>query len=328
MPSDAAIRAQSKAAYSQWCEQWREHAKYHSRYAQKDMLEFQNSGIGKAVLAVANGYSFEENIETIKKHKDKIDIICVDKSLKHLLDNGIKPKYCVVCDANVDYETYMEPYKDQLEETTLFTNVCANTKWTSNGNWKDINFFVNMDILKSEREFSELSGCNNIIAAGTNVSNALLILLTQCNNSGRNNFFGYDKILLTGYDYCWSDISYYAFDKTAGDKEKYMKTTYCYDMAQNLCFTSSNLLFSAKWADKYIKTFRLQVVQCTKRSILSGMKQGDLEEQMQYEYKTEDSNKVKSLLQYRKGLAQKMIEMDQAMFNIGRDHYKQVVRTT
>lgn len=325
---DSQIRKQSEAAYGQWAPQWREQAKIHSRFAQKSMLDFQNYGIGKAVVAVANGYSLEENIETLKQYQDNVDIFCVDKCLVPLLERGIKPKFVLVCDANVDYDRYMKPVENQLSDITLFANVCANPKWTASGNWKDIRFFVNMDVLKSEREFSELSGCKNFIAAGTNVSNALLVILTQCDNNGPNNFFGYDKILMLGFDYCWTDKSYYAFDRDGGGKANYMKTVHCFDIFGNFCFTSSNLLFSAKWADKYISTFNIQAIQCGKQSLLRGSRTGLLEEQIQYKYKPEDSQKVKDLLQYRKDLQARVAKADHMILDIGRDHYKQVIRTT
>lgn len=326
--SDDQIRRQSETAYKQWCEQWREHAKIHSRFKQKSLDDFSNIGIGRAVLAIANGYSFEENIDTIKKYQDQVDIICVDKCLKSLLDNGIKPTYVILCDANVSYETYLKPVENELEDIILFSNVCANPKWTKNGNWKDIYFFVNMDVLKSEREFCQLSGCKNVIAAGTNVSNAQMIFLTQCDNRGFNNFFGYDKILLIGYDYCWDDDGYYAFDHTGDGKTNYMKNIHLIDNRGEPVFTSNNLLFSAKWLDKYVRTFKIQAIQCSKRSIYSGIKIADLEDQMQYKYKPEDSDKVRNLLQYKRDLAAKLKEADSQIFKIGRDHFKSVIRTT
>lgn len=91
-------------------------------------LEF--SGIGKAILLVANGYSLEENMHTIKENKDKVDIICCDKTLGHLINNGIEPTYCLVCDANVDYEKYLKPFEDKLKNTILLINVCANPLWS------------------------------------------------------------------------------------------------------------------------------------------------------------------------------------------------------
>src|SRR3990167_1088065 len=108
------IKAQSLACYGQWAEQWRKHAKYHGdRFEMHDMLDFHQTGVGKAALLVANGASFEENLDTIKKYQDNVDVIACDKTLSHLLANGIVPKICILCDANVNYEKYCEPYADQ-----------------------------------------------------------------------------------------------------------------------------------------------------------------------------------------------------------------------
>lgn len=180
--NDKMIRAQSEAAYKQWAPQWRKHTKENSIFEMKSIHELENHGVGRAVLCVANGYSFEENIETIKKYQHNVDIFACDKTMGHLLDNGITPKFVMMCDANVDYEKYMAPYKDKLQDIILIANICGNPEWTKNGNWKDKYFFINKDILGSEKEFSEMSGCTNFIPAGTNVSNAMVVMLTQSDN--------------------------------------------------------------------------------------------------------------------------------------------------
>lgn len=319
---------QSESAYKQWCVQWRAHARENSKFKMKPFSDLKYTGIGRAVLAVANGYSLEENIETIKKYQANVDIICVDKSLKHLLDNGIKPKFCLVCDANVSYEEYLEPYKDQLQDTILISNVCANPKWSHNGNWKDKYFFVNKDVLKSEGEFCQLSGCQNVVAAATNVSNAQIVLLTQCDNQNQQNYFGYDKILMIGYDYCWNEHSYYAFDRTGAGKTNYMRGVHVYDLAGNFVYTSTNLLFSAKWLEKYISAFQLPVIQCSKSSLVAGFKLcPDLAEQMQYNYRAEHSTEVISLLDYKRKLLSELSDIDGKIAGISRDHYKQLIRT-
>lgn len=277
------IRRQSESAYKQWCEQWRKQAVENGKHEQHSFEDFRDSGFGKAALCVANGYSFEENIETIKKHKDNVDIICCDKTMGHLLDNGITPKIVVVCDANVDYERYMHKYADKLHNTYLFMNICGNPKWADNGNWKKKFFFVNKDVLQSEEEFSKLSGCKNIIIAGTNVSNAMIILLTQCENQQRNNFFGYDKIILIGFDYSWKlHGNYYAFDKDAAGKDKYMAQMFFYADDGTPIYSSGNLFFSKKWIQEYIHTFHLPVVQCGKHSLLQIGTAKDLAYQMSY----------------------------------------------
>lgn len=315
------ILKQSQAAYNQWCVQWREHAKIHSKYEMKSLLDFENIGIGKAILLCANGYSLEENIETIKENQNKVDILCCDKSLGTLLDNGITPTYCLVCDANVDYEKYLKPWENKLNKIKLIINVCANPTWTEKGNWESKYFFINKDILTSELEFSNISGCKNFIPAGTNVSNAMLVLLTQCDNDGKRNFFGYDKYLLIGYDYSWKhNGKYYAFNETGDGKSEYMKHIYCINMHGEFAYSSGNLAFSADWLSTYINTFKLYVVNCSKDTILQSTKFGKLSEQMNYLYKREDSTRVRFAVEKLRYIMDMKNKLEKELHAIGKDH--------
>lgn len=322
MPSSDQIMQQSKAAYGQWCVQWREHARQHSKLPMKSLIDFENTGVGKAMLCIANGYSFEENIETIKKYQDQVDILVCDKTLGHCLDNGIKPTYCLVCDANVSYEKYLEPWKDKLDGITLFMNVCGNPQWTDGKKWKNIYFFVNKDIINSQVEFSELSGCQNQIPAATNVSNAMVVFLTQSDNDGRNNFFGYDKILLIGFDYSWrAGKKYYAFDELGGGKFNYMRHLYLKNINDSMAYSSGNLSFSSQWLEKYIKAFKLPVVQCSKETIMSALYFGDLAKNMQYKFRTGDGARVRQMLVERNKFAAEIKKREAALRAIGRDHF-------
>ena len=322
------VLEQSRAAYKQWCVQWRQQATAHSVYKMKSLLDFESSGVGKAALLVANGYSFEENIETIKKYQDNVDIICCDKTLGSLIDNGITPKFCIICDANVNYEKYLQPWEDKVSGTIALTNVCANPKWAEKGKWKDQYFFVNKDVLKTEREFGELSGCNNIIAAGTNVSNAMLVMITQCDEGGKRNFFGYDKILCVGYDYCWVfGNKYYAFSDTGEGKANYMRHIHCMTVGGEFAYTSGNLAFSAKWFEKYITTFKLPVIVCSKKTILHGLKAGELEEHIQYRYKPEDSDRIKDAIAKLREINKTRNEIMNTINAIGKDHWYQFLTT-
>ena len=141
------IKKQSESCYAQWAPQWREQAKVHGdRFEMHDIRELYYSGMGKAALLVGNGYSFEEKLDTIKKNQNNVDVVTCDKTVGHCLREGIIPKYCILCDANVSYEKYLEPYKDQLQDTILIANVCSNPKWATLGNWKKIYFFINTDV--------------------------------------------------------------------------------------------------------------------------------------------------------------------------------------
>jgi hypothetical protein len=322
------IRGQSEAAYKQWCEQWRAHAIAHKSYKQKSLEQFENIGVGRALVCVANGYSFEEEIETLKELQHNVDILCCDKTLGKLLEHGITPAYCMVCDANVDFSKYMQKWENQLSKTTLFINVCANPEWSKNGNWKDIFFFVNKDVIDSHLEFSKLSGCENFLPAGTNVSNAMVILATQSDNDGRKNYFGYDKIALIGYDYSWRHGGkYYAFDEDGNGKAKYMRHAYAYTHGGEFAYTSGNLSFSKDWLHKYITTFNLPVVQCSKHSILQFGKVGVLKEQMAYRHKPADGPTVRKMVKELRELKKREAEIFNTISTIGQDHYWAHART-
>lgn len=315
------IRQQSKAAYGQWCVQWRDHAKQNSKFEMKSLRNLENTGIGKAIVCVANGYSFEENIETLKKNRKNVDIMACDKTLGHLIDHGIRPDYVLICDANVDYERYLKPWENQLQDSIAIMNVCGNPKWADNGNWKDKYFFINKDILQSELEFSSISGCKNFIPAGTNVSNAMVVMLTQSDNEGRRNYFGYDKILLIGYDYSWRHGGkYYAFNDCGDNKEQYMKHVYCVTQGGSFAYTSGNLAFSAQWMETYIKTFGLPVIQCSKETILGSVKFGKLEDHIGYRFKEHDSVVVRLAVDGLRDIELKRKELQKILIGVEREH--------
>jgi len=321
------IVQQSKNAYKQWNVQWHKHAKIHSSFSMKPLHDFNNIGIGKAILCIANGASFEENLDVIKKYQDNVDILVCDKTLGHCIANGIKPTYCMLQDANVDYEAYLKPYEDQLQDTVLFSNVCANPKWTHNGNWKDTYFLINEDVMHYEIEFSKTSGCKNFIPAGTNVSNAMIILLTQCGNPprGRKNFFGYDKMLLIGFDYSWKD-KYYSFDHDS-PKTNYMRHVYLTNGMGEIVYTSNNLKFSAEWFEKYCSNFRLPIVNCSKNGILHQIHTAELENQMQYKYNTESAVIVRKLNKEYEQAMNKVKMIGQELGDIAQKHYFNFMET-
>jgi len=326
MLSRAQIVAQSKNAIEQWHEQWRKHAQIHAKFPQKSWEPFRHYGFGKAIVCVANGASLAHDIETIKAHPET-DVLVCDKTLGHMLDNGIKPTFCLLADANVSYEKYCEPYKDQLGETVLFANICGNPKWTHE-KWKDIYFFANKDVLGSEKEFIEISGCPNSVPAGSNVSNAMVILLTQCIDRDRQNFFGYEKILLTGFDYSWEPFGdYYYKDHTGNGKHHYMRHQYCQDYKGEMVYTSHNLAFSGQWLDGYVKSYGLPVFQCSQSTILPLGKVQRLEDHIGYKFSTKDRIRILQLDQERNLLNSRMQAVGTEMQKIYHKHRMHFIST-
>lgn len=314
---------QSQNALNQWGDLWRKNIEENKKITNRsNFKDFENVGIGRALLLVANGYSFEENIETIKKYQHKVDILCCDKTLGHLLDNDIVPQYCLVADAVVSYEKYLEPYKDRLQDTVLFSPCTANPKWLKE-NWKSVCQYVNIDAIQTEKEFGELSGIkNDRVPAATNVSNAMVVLCTQSDNTKRANRFAYDKYVLIGFDYSWRvDGKYYAFNETGDGKVNYMKHAYVILRDGSTAYSSNNLIFSAKWLDDYIRNFGLPVVNGSNKTLLNAPPTKDLSQQLDYEHKVHDGITARAMIELRETLAQNLKNIENKLKNIGAEHW-------
>ena len=306
----------------QFGHQWRVNAAEHVNYTENSFEDFRYSGIGKAALLVANGYSFEENLETIQKYKNNVDIICCDKTLGHLLDNGIEPYICIVCDANVNYEKYTHKWKDRLQNTYLFNNVCGNPKWTKLGNWKKIYTYVNKDVMNYEKEFIEISGCKNVVTAGTNVSNMMIVLMVQASNEMHQNLFAYDKIVLIGFDYSWrQDGKYYAFDDDGGGKFNFMRHIYSLSKEHKVIYTSNNLASSASWIKQYTDSFRVPVVQCSTHSLQPFGNTYKLEKNLNYRHRPSDSNLISSKVKRKFEIELELKKINNEIERVAQDHY-------
>lgn len=264
------VLQQSKGAFAQWEKVWRENSKINGKVFREDprtmtRKEILHEGAGKTCLCVAYASSLEDNIETLQKYNDNdgYDIICVDKAFGELVKHGIKPKYVVLCDAGVSYKDWCEPYIDDTEDVILVSNINGNIEWSKN--WKGkINFFVNKDNIKSEEIFMKISGCPDLIPAGSNVGNSVVIFATH--------ILGYDEYLLLGYDHCWRDEdNYYAFNDSP--KRYWMKHINAIDMNGDFVYTSSNLFFSARWLSDYYRNFcipnRVKMFNCSGKGLVA-----------------------------------------------------------
>ncbi len=272
-------RIQSEAAFAQWGEQWKanaiENGKIH-RDKGRSHKDIAGIGVGKQCVIAATGASLEAALPIIKEHREKFDLVAVDKTFLLLMDRGVKPDYVVIADANVGVSSSSSPvfkFTGQHDTTgiTLVMNVNAAPTWSKE--WKGpILFYVNKDNIETEKIYSQLSGCHDIIPAASNVGNTAVVFFAL--------MAGYDQYLLTGYDFGWyPDGNYYAF--TEDDKRYWMRHVYCVGIDGRLCYTSLNLNFSARWLTDFL-THQIPMVRlfnCSGHGILQG-KQSDLEKQL------------------------------------------------
>ena len=253
------VLAQSRGAFAQWGEQWKRQAEMNGKLYKKHnrtQKELLNCGLGRQLLCVATGYSFERDIELIKKYKCNVDIACVDKSFAALMDHGIKPRFVVIADANIPY-SYAKKHIHETQDIYLIANVTSQTGWTHN--WKGpVIFYVNKDNINTEKIYGEISGCKELIPASSNVGNTVVVFFTQVG--------GYDRYILTGYDYAWSENNYYAFGDS--DKRHWMKHLTCIGTDGKIYYTSQNLHFSARWLDDYGRKVNGRIYNCSGAGIL------------------------------------------------------------
>lgn len=273
-------KKQSLQVFGQFGEKtWIPNAKINAELTRKNANELKNIGLGKVLVLAAMGESLEDHIETIKKYRDKIDLMVCDKAYAVMMEHGIKPDYCMVCDANIPFR-HIEKYIDTTEGTKLIATPYANPEWTKG--WKgERYFYVNKDSIESENIFLPIMGKDSrVIPASTNVSNAMLVFMMGYDEKARINFTAYEKFILTGYDYSWRpEGNYYAFNNPK-PKRYYMKHMTLLDMNKDYVYSSHNLVFSARWLYDYIMYHRPPVINCSGRGILDIPFKGKLEDEM------------------------------------------------
>lgn len=273
------VRKQSQGVWGQFGESlWIPNAKKNATLKHGDINKFQHTGVGRFAVLVGMGSSLEDNIETIKRHREKIDVICCDKSFGPLLEHGVKADFVVIADASIPFR-YIEKWIDKTEGVNLLATPYANPEWTFA--WKGPRYFyVNQDAIESEKIFKPIIGDVRVIPASSNVSNAMVVLWTDCNGKKNENWGGYERYYLVGYDYSWpSKGNYYAWFHPL-PKANYMKHRTLVDIAGNCVFSSENLIFSAKWLVSYITAFELPVVNCANRGLLEIPHTASLEKEL------------------------------------------------
>lgn len=278
--SYADVKRQSLAVFGQFGkDKWIPFAKENVKHKNKrDARELDGAGVGRTLLSVGMGASLEEHIDTIKKYRDRVDIVTCDKGFQALMSHGVKPDYVMVCDCNVVWQKW-GPKDEDTSGVTMIATPYANVTWTRK--WLGpIYFYVNRDAIDSQDIFLEIMGPGiRTIPASSNVSNAQVVFFTGMDEWSRENFGGYEKILLVGYDYSWRPAgNYYAWSDPK-PKRWYMNHKTMLDKNNDVVFTSDNLLFSARWLGHYLRAWNVNVINCSERGILES-KSGRLDEEM------------------------------------------------
>lgn len=277
--SQREVVKQSEQVYKQFGDKWIASAKSNSKLPHENVKNMRNCGIGKFLLLAAMGPSLEKHIDVIKKYRDKVDILTCDKGFGPLLERGIKADYVMICDTNIKFD-WISKWIDKTNDVKLISTLYANPEWVEK--WKGKRcFYVNRDAINTERIFQKFLPEDHLrlIPAGSNVSNAMLVFFTGSDEKQNVNWGGYEKYILSGYDYGWFHKGNYYAWADPKPKRHYMNHKTLVDIARKFIFTSTNLEFSAKWMYSYVTTHRLPVVNCSEQGLLD-IQQNDLESEL------------------------------------------------
>lgn len=284
------VKKQSEAVFGQFGDsKWLPYARENAQLERRPLEELDGIGVGRTIVLAAMGESTEENLEVIKANRDKFHLAVNDKVFGFMVDRGITPDFVFLSDANIPFK-WLEKHVDKTEGVRLIATPYANPEWTRA--WKGPRYFyVNADIIQSEEYFKKEFPGVRVVPASSNVSNSMVCFFIARTDGPPDNWGGYERYLLVGYDYSWrpsdeSDIpatikrgKYYAFEDPK-PKRFYMNHRTMFDMNGDYVHTSDNLYFSARWLWSFVSGFGVPLVNCSGRGLLHIPLRASLEEQV------------------------------------------------
>lgn len=284
------VKKQSEQVFGQFGDaKWIPFARENAKLDRRSPEELEGIGIGRTIVLAAMGESSEEQIDTIRANRDKIHLAVNDKMFGYMVDRGITPDFVFLSDANIPFR-WLEKYVDKTEGVRLIATPYANVEWTRA--WKGPRYFyVNADIIQSERFFKEAFPGVRIIPASSNVSNSMVCFFIGTTSGPPINWGGYERYLLVGYDYSWRPQpreglaahvktgKYYAFEDPV-PKRFYMFHRTLNDVNGDVVHTSENLYFSARWLFSMVVGFGVPLVNCSGRGILNIPLRANLEDEL------------------------------------------------
>jgi hypothetical protein len=120
---DAISRNTGKLNYDRWIDNARVNRKRERHWAADDLLD---TGIGKTAVLIGAGPSIKKQVPKLRdlSRDPRFILIGVSSGLRFLLENGIRPHYCMVMEAN----PIIHKFFDGLEGTegiTLISGICV-----------------------------------------------------------------------------------------------------------------------------------------------------------------------------------------------------------
>lgn len=195
--------------------------------------------VGKDLYIVAAGPSLDNNFMQLKKVGNEGIILATGTVYKKLLNNGIKPDYIIIIDANESVysqtEGVMESDIPLLYLSTVYHKVPKN--------YKGIRYMICQEGYGKAESFAKGNGYN-LYKTGGSVSTTALEIGIQ---------FGCKRVIFLGLDLAYTNKMDHASDTAYVNSTENDDLRYVEDIHGNLVGTSKNLDIYRKWIERRIK---------------------------------------------------------------------------
>lgn len=168
------------------------------------LLEFKDIYKGKTAVIVSAGPTLDENIESLKKNRDKIVIFCVGTAFKALADNGITPDFLNTLEV-VDCSGQVRGY--DLSNVNMILEPFVNTSFqTLKVKQK---FLYPSTTTTGSQYWSHITGVN---IAGYTSGGTVSYEALEC-----AKMLGFTKLILVGQDLAYANNQCYSSKGSYGD---------------------------------------------------------------------------------------------------------------
>jgi len=193
----------------------------------------------KAIILVGSSPSLKNDVKYLRNVGDEFKILCANSALKYLINNGVKPDYCICLDADeIDIPAHLDC---DNKEIILLANTAISPKalevWKGSIYWLPY-YSIRKDlIVKIKNKLGRM-----IQGGGNSMSCALWIVSVV---------FGSKTIIFCGNEYCFDEVKNYYADKKAAKQEK-----------MDIIYPTVDILGRKRWTQPAHYSYALWIEKC------------------------------------------------------------------
>jgi hypothetical protein len=192
----------------------------------------------KAMVLVGASPCLRKDVKKLREIDEHFCIMCANSSLKFLLNNGIKPDYCIALDSDsIDIPKHLDC--DNKDITLLASTVLSSKALDV---WKGQIYFMPYYSVSEQLKCKLRSRLGkNIPGGGNSITQAFWVV---------SSIFGSHTVIFVANEYCFDDRKNYYADKTASKQENLKTLVSCVDVLGRQRWTTPGHHNYAMWQER------------------------------------------------------------------------------